>query len=101
MIRRLVLAALALAISACAARTPPRPTGSATPDPTALDAFVTATRACRGFTTLSAELALSGRAGGEKIGGRVHAGLEAGGAVRLEGVAPFGAPLFIDRKSVV
>lgn len=95
MIGRLVLMAGVLALSACAARLPPRPTGAMTPDPTAPDAFVMATRACRDFTTLSAELALSGRAGGEKIGGRVHAGLEAGGAVRLEGVAPFGAPLFI------
>lgn len=89
------VAAAALAVSACAARLPPRPTGTTTADPAALVAFDAATRACRGFRTMIAELALSGRAGGERIGGRVHAGLESGGAVRLEGIAPFGQPLFI------
>ena len=93
--RRLALAASVLALSACAARLPPRPAGATTPDPSAIEAFTTATRACRGFRTMTAELALSGRAGGEKIGGRVHAGLEAGCAVRLEGMAPFGPPVFI------
>ena len=91
----LVLAASILALGGCAARMPPRPAGTAASDPSAIDAFTTATRACRGFRTLTAELALSGRAGGEKLGGRVHAGLEAGGAVRLEGIAPFGPPVFI------
>ena len=38
---------------------------------------------------------MSGRAAGERIRGRVIAGLEAGGSVRLEGVAPFGPPVFI------
>ena len=91
----LVLAASVLALGGCAARMPPRPAGETTADPTAIEAFTTATRACRGFKTLTAELALSGRAGGEKLGGRVHAGLESGGAVRLEGIAPFGPPVFI------
>lgn len=40
-------------------------------------------------------MSLSGRAGGERVRGRVLTGLEAGGAVRLEAVAPFGAPFFI------
>jgi hypothetical protein len=93
--RALAAAAVALALSACAARMPPRPTGTTTPDPAAVEAFTNATRACRGFKTLTAELALSGRAGGERLGGRVHAGLESGGAVRLEGIAPFGGPVFI------
>lgn len=88
-------AAIILALGGCAARMPPRPAGAATADPSALEAFTNATRACRGFRTLTAELALSGRAGGEKLGGRVHAGLASGGAVRLEGIAPFGPPVFI------
>lgn len=89
-----VICSLFLAIS-CAARVPPRPGGTATPDPTAADAFTTATAACRGFRSLEGELALSGRAAGERVRGRVLAGLESGGAVRLEAVAPFGAPFFI------
>lgn len=87
--------AIALALPACAARTPARPVGSPSPDPAAVTAFQEATAACRGFRSLTAELSLSGRAGGERIRGRVIAGLEAGGHVRLEGVAPFGAPIFI------
>ena len=86
---------LALALSACAVRTPPRPAGTPTPDPTAADAFATATAACKGFRSIEGELSLSGRAGGERVRGRILTGLESGGAVRLEAVAPFGAPFFI------
>lgn len=93
---RLVAAlAIALGLSACAARTPPRPAGSPGPDPTAIEAFIKATAACRGFRSMTGELSLSGRAAGERIRGRVIAGLETGGSVRLEGVAPFGPPVFI------
>jgi hypothetical protein len=84
-----------LVIGACAARMPPRPTGAATPDPTAAAAFEAATTSCNGFRSIEGELALSGRAGGERVRGRVLTGLEAGGAVRLEAPAPFGAPFFI------
>ncbi len=95
MIRLLASAALGLALSACAARMPPRPGGSVTPDPTAIQAFETATRQCRGLRTLKAELSLSGQANGERIRGRVHSGFESAGAIRLEGLAPFGPPAFI------
>jgi len=82
-------------LSGCAAKLPPRPAGTPTPDPTAADAFATATASCQGFRSIEGELALSGRAGGERVRGRVLTGLEPGGAVRLEAVAPFGAPFFI------
>jgi hypothetical protein len=95
MARRLALVALLVAVTACAARTPPRPAGTPGPDPTAVAAFEKATALCRGFRSIEGELALSGRAGGERVRGRVLTGLESGGAVRLEGVAPFGAPFFI------
>lgn len=86
---------LAVLLSACAAKLPPRPSGTSTPDPTAADAFATATASCKGFRSIEGELALSGRAGDERVRGRVLTGLEPGGAVRLEAVAPFGAPFFI------
>jgi hypothetical protein len=54
-----------------------------------------ATASCRGFRSIEGELALSGRAGEERVRGRVLTGLAAGGAVRLEAPAPFGAPFFI------
>lgn len=85
---------LTMFLSACAAKLPPRPAGTSTPDPTAAAAFATATAACQGFRSIEGELALSGHAG-ERIRGRVLTGLEPGGAVRLEAVAPFGAPFFI------
>ena len=88
----LLLAAL---LSACAAKTPPRPVGNPLPDPTAADAFATATAACKGFRSIEGELSLSGRVGDERVRGRVVSGLESGGAVRLEAVAPFGAPFFV------
>lgn len=84
-----------LMLFGCAARLPPRPVGNPTPDPTAVETFTTATAACKGFRSIEGELSLSGRAGGERVRGRVLTGLEAGGAVRLEAVAPFGAPFFI------
>ncbi len=82
-------------VISCAARLPPRPSGTPGPDPTAADTFAAATASCRGFRSIEGELALSGRAGEERVRGRVITGLEAGGAVRLEVPAPFGAPFFI------
>ncbi len=94
--RRPALASLivGLVLSGCAARLPPRPAGTPGPDPTAVEAFTAATASCQGFRSIEGELALSGRAGGERVRGRVRPGLEAGGAVRLEAPAPFGAPFF-------
>ena len=51
--------------------------------------------ACRAVRTLTAELALSGRAGRQKLRGRVVAGFARPESMRLEGVAPFGPPAFI------
>lgn len=65
------------------------------PDEAAPGAFAEATAACRGVRTLSAEIAVTGRAGRSKLRGRVLVGFERTGRIRLEGVAPFGAPLFI------
>ena len=71
------------------------PGGPGTPRSDFAALFDQATRACRGVRTLTAELSVSGRAGGQRLRGRVQAGLGAPGAVRLEAPAPLGAPLFI------
>ena len=63
------------------------------PDAAAIHQQVSA--ACRGVRTLTTELALSGRAGSERLRGRVIAGFERPASMRLEGVAPFGPPAFI------
>jgi hypothetical protein len=54
-----------------------------------------ATAACAGVRTLTAELGLSGRAGGRALRGRAIVGFERPASIRLEGVAPFGPPAFV------
>lgn len=85
----------AVVAASCAARLPPRPSGAASASPDAAAHFDRATAHCAGLRTATMELGLSGRAGDETVRGRVITGLERGGAARLEGLAPFGAPLFI------
>ncbi len=91
----LLLAFCVFLVAACSPRTTRLPTGVGTPlaDYAAIHAEVT--RACAGVRTLTAELALSGRAGDQKVRGRALAGFESPDAMRLEGLAPFGAPAFI------
>lgn len=88
------LAAVVL-LSACAARVPARPTSAGRTDPTAVDAFITATRQCQGFRSMTAALRLSGRAGDERMRGTLLTGVEAPASLRVEAVAPFGQPFFI------
>ena len=71
------------------------PSGDGEAFPEYQRAFDEASRGCRDVRSLSAELAISGRAGGEKLRGRVLAGIAAPGRLRLEAVAPFGPPVFI------
>jgi len=89
------LVGVALLASGCAASLGSRPATAGTEAPVALLDFRRVTRACTGVRTMTAELALSGRAGRERVRGRVVAGLAADGQARLEGLAPFGPPLFI------
>jgi outer membrane lipoprotein-sorting protein len=79
----------------CAARGLQLPSGEGEAFPEYQRAFDEASRGCRDVRSLSAELTISGRAGGEKLRGRVLAGLAAPGRLRLEAVAPFGPPVFI------
>lgn len=91
-----MLVALALGASACAtAATIRLPDGPWTDEPSAAGAFESASAACRSVRTLTAELGVRGNAGRSKIRGRVLAGFQRGGSLRLEAPAPFGAPVFI------
>jgi outer membrane lipoprotein-sorting protein len=95
-VRRLVPGLLCLLVTtACAVKSFTPPTGSGTPFPEFAAAFDEATRECRGVKTMSVTLSLSGRAGSTRLRGNVDAGFSAPGAVRLEGRAPFGRPVFI------
>jgi hypothetical protein len=79
----------------CAASLPKRPQGPGAQAAAALTTFEEATRSCIGLKTLTAEIRLSGQAGGERLRGTLHAGFGTPAALRLEAVAPFGPPVFI------
>ncbi len=84
-----------LALSACGAKRLALPADAGNPLPDFAAIHSELSRTCSGIRTLTAELSLSGRAGDEKLRGRVHAGFERPASMRLEGVAPFGPPAFI------
>jgi hypothetical protein len=82
-------------LTACAGRAVTLPTGEGAPFPGYETAWQDATRGCRQVRTLSADLSISGRAGGQRLRGHVLAGVAAPDRIRLEAAAPFGPPLFI------
>lgn len=82
-------------LASCAPRLVRLPTDAGAPAPAFLQTYRSAAAACSGVRTLSAELGLSGTAGGRRIRGRAHIGVERPASLRLEGVAPFGPPAFI------
>ena len=83
-----------MGLAACGTPRVALPGGASTPAPDFAPAYAEARAACENVQTVQAELGLSGRAAGQRVRGRVLAGLVPG-ALRLEGVAPFGAPVFI------
>ena len=85
---------LTIGLAACGQPRVTLPGGTGTPAPDFAPAYAQARAACDSVRTMQAELGLSGRAAGQRMRGRVLAGLVPG-ALRLEGVAPFGAPVFI------
>jgi hypothetical protein len=82
-------------VDGCATRGLHLPTDPGTPFPDFGSIYQEATKACAGVRTLTAELALSGRTGRQRIRGRAIVGFERPRSMRLEGVAPFGPPAFI------
>ena len=71
----------------------PSDTGVPFPDFRAVHMQLSA--ACTGVRTVTAEIGMSGRAGRQRLRGRVVAGFARPASMRLEGVAPFGPPGFI------
>jgi hypothetical protein len=86
---------LVLLASGCAARLPARPAGATTPDPEAVAAYAAATAQCRPLRTATAAIALSGRVGGNRVRARLATGFAAPASIRLEALAPFGAPALL------
>src|SRR5688572_4301295 len=86
---------LCLLAASCAPRLVSLPSDPGAPLPDFAETYRTITAACAGVRTLTAELGLSGRAGGQGVRGRAIVGFERPQSMRLEGVAPFGPPAFI------
>lgn len=84
----------AITASACGPQRVVLPVGAGVPRVDGVAIFEAATRSCRDIHSLTADLGLSGTAGQQKLRGHVIAGFSAG-SLRLEGVAPFGGPVFI------
>lgn len=82
-------------VTACAPKPPSLPAGASTPFPDFQSAYSVATAACGRVSTITLTANLSGRAGSTKLRGRVDAGFASPARARLEGIAPFGRPVFI------
>lgn len=87
--------AIALATAACGARRFVLPDGPGEPLADAVAEWSRASATCGGVRSFTAELRLSGRAAGTRLRGTIQAGFETPGRIRLEGLAPFGRPVFI------
>jgi hypothetical protein len=87
-----------LAAAGCASCAPPLaklPSGPGAPASDGPEVLQAAVAACDHVSTLTAEIAVSGSAGGRRLRTRLLAGVAAPASVRLEAAAPFGAPLFV------
>ncbi len=90
-----LLACAALLAASCGGKFQPLPSGPGAPAADAGAVLDEAVAACRSVTSISAELSVSGSAAGQRLRGRVLAGLAAPASVLLDAAAPFGASLFI------
>jgi hypothetical protein len=86
---------LGVVATGCGVRRTNLPTDPGTPLPDFAGIHQRVSSACAGVRTLEAVLGLSGRAGEQPLRGRLRAGFERPASMRLEGVAPFGAPAFV------
>ncbi len=89
--------AFCIALTSCASLPKPiaLPSDPGAPFPDFAAVHAQLTSACAGVRTLTTEIGLSGRAGGEPLRGTVLAGFERPSSMHLQGVAPFGGPVFI------
>ena len=88
-----ICSAAALA-AACGSTRLVLPGGPGTPYSGYERLFGEAVSECRRVRSVEAMIALSGRGGGAGLRGRVRAALAEPASMRLEGLAPFGAPVF-------
>jgi hypothetical protein len=92
------LTAIAVLAASVACGPPPAlklPTGPSAPLADTSAVLQDAIGHCAGIHSITAELGLSGSAGSTKLRGRLQAGFAEPSRLRLEAVAPFGAPFFV------
>lgn len=92
---RAVALAAALLGASCGAPLMKLPSGPGVPAADASTVLAEATRSCRGISAFSAEIAVSGSVEGQRLRGRLLAGVAKPSVAYLEAPAPFGAPVFI------
>jgi len=92
---RAIVILAALAATSCGARLMTLPTAPGIPAPDIAPLLNQATAACRGVSTISAELAVRGSVRGERLRGRLLVGVTDPDSMYIEAPAPFGAPVFI------
>jgi outer membrane lipoprotein-sorting protein len=85
----------AMLAASCGAPRMTLPTGPGTPAPDAAQALAAASAACGNLTTMTAELAVTGRIGGRRVRTRLLAGLAPPASAYLDAPAPFGASAFV------
>lgn len=85
---------VSLFVAGCAARGFVVPTGPGTVEPALAQAYQASVASCRDLRSLTADIKLSGRVDGRRVRGTLQVGLTRDGGVRIEAVAPFGAPIF-------
>ena len=87
--------AVAVVLSGCAPPRPLLPQDAGVPLADYAELFDAATASCRRVRTLELVLAIDGETGDTRLRGRVRGALARPASLRLEGVAPFGAPAFV------
>jgi hypothetical protein len=91
-----VIAALVAASCAAPARLITLPTGAGSPAPDAAEALAAASVACRGVSTLTAEISVSGSVGGQRVPhARLLVGVARPASIRIEATVPLGGAAFI------
>ncbi len=82
-------------VTGCAPKSLELPGGGSTPLADPSPVIHEALAHCTNLQSLTLEIGLSGKVGRTRLRGRLQAGFAAPDAIRLEAVAPFGAPFFI------
>jgi len=86
---------VSITLVGCASPRITLPEGPGEPYPKYAEVFAAAVSECSRVRSFEALVSLRGRGRGGNVRGRIRVGLAAPSSLRLEGLAPFGAPVFL------